>query len=175
MHFDNTGHAGILLSMLAALTAHAEVATLVLALFSVVLVVWVIRLEVKLRRLTRGQSGASLERIIRHIQEAQENEEQFRHDTKEALRNLHRRMKNAARGITTIRFDAFPGTGSAGKQSFATALLSETGDGVVFSSLHARESTRMFAKPVSKFTSEHELTDEEKRALEHAREQLSAQ
>lgn len=147
-------------------------AALTAVLFALLL--WVIRLEMRLRTLTRGKHGASLEEVISGLHREQEAEEAFRTHVKEALQNLHQRMRSAARGISTLRFDAFAGTGSAGKQSFATAVISETGDGVVFSSLHARESTRMFAKPVAQFSSEHELTNEEREALARAQKQIEA-
>lgn len=55
------------------------------------------------------------------------------------------------------------------KQSFATALLNEHGDGVVISTLYSRERTSVFAKPIKKFDSEYELTPEETQALTEAR------
>jgi hypothetical protein len=59
-----------------------------------------------------------------------------------------------------------------GNQSFATAFLNEDGDGVVISSLYSREHTSVFAKPVKKHSSEHEMSNEEKEAMEEARKNL---
>ena len=77
-------------------------------------------------------------------------------------------LSETMRGVSVVRFNALAGD-TSGKQSFAAAILSEQGDGVVLSSMHARENARMYAKPLKKFTSEHELTDEEKRAIMEAR------
>jgi hypothetical protein len=49
--------------------------------------------------------------------------------------------------------------------------LDDRGDGFVLSGLHARENTRVYAKPLHDWTSEHTLTDEEKQAIEHAQRQ----
>lgn len=44
------------------------------------------------------------------------------------------------------RYNPFTDTG--GDQSFTVALLDEKGDGLVISSLHSRENTRLYAKKV---------------------------
>ena len=69
----------------------------------------------------------------------------------------------------TVRFNPFKGTGAGGNQSFATALLNENGDGVVLSSLYSRERVSVYAKPVQKFSSEYELSGEEKQAIKSAK------
>lgn len=46
------------------------------------------------------------------------------------------------------RFNPFENTG--GDQSFAVAILDDNNNGFVISSMHAREGTRVYAKPVKK-------------------------
>ena len=142
-------------------------------LIATLLLVWVIVLEMRLRRFMRGENGANLESTIRTILGRYDEFEHFQKEMARALNTIDTRIKTAARGVGTVRFDAFSGDGSGGMQSFATALVSEDGEGVVISSLHARASTRIFAKPVRAFGSEHELTEEEQRAIEHARSRTS--
>ena len=55
--------------------------------------------------------------------------------------------------------------------SFAIAITDENQDGIVLSSLYARERMSMFAKTVKNGKPEQELSDEEARALEMARNQ----
>lgn len=131
--------------------------------------IWIVLLERRIHRLMRGKSGASLEETIGHILGQHDDFKEFQKDMAHALSVVDARLRTAARGVGTVRFDAFSGDGSGGRQSFATALLSENGDGVVISSLHARASTRIFAKPVRAFESENELTEEERSAIESAR------
>lgn len=68
-----------------------------------------------------------------------------------------------------IRFNPFADTG--GNQSFAATLLDGQGNGLVLSSLHGREGTRVYAKGVTAFTGAgFELSKEEKEVIEHARQ-----
>jgi len=70
--------------------------------------------------------------------------------------------------VCLIRFNPFNETG--GNQSFALALLSDHGDGAVISSLHSRETTRIYGKPVKDFAeSGFEFSAEEKQAVEEAK------
>ncbi len=118
----------------------------------------------KLTQLTRGKNGQSLESSILSI--LKYHDEYRREHTKalERITSLEERMRRTIRKISTVRFDPFEGSGS-GKQSFAIALLDDEGDGAVVSSLHARDSVRVFAKSISKFNSPHELSEEELRAI----------
>lgn len=50
--------------------------------------------------------------------------------------------------VELLRYNPYDDTG--GDQSFSVALLNSEGNGVVFTSLHARSGTRVFAKPVIK-------------------------
>ena len=63
----------------------------------------------------------------------------------------------------------FEGTGEGGQQSFATAFLSEEGNGVVVSSIRARDRVGIYAKPIASHASEYELTEEERAAIAKAR------
>jgi hypothetical protein len=66
-----------------------------------------------------------------------------------------------------VRFNPFKDIG--GDQSFALALLDGKNSGLVVSSLHTREGTRIYSKPVIKGESEkYPLTDEEKSAIKAA-------
>lgn len=138
-----------------------------------VLLTWITILEFRLRRFMRGENGANLEGVMRDVLGRYDEFETFQKEMARALNTIDTRVKTAARGVGTVRFDAFSGDGSGGMQSFATALVSEDGEGVVISSLHARASTRIFAKPVRAFNSEHELTEEEQKAIAIARTRTS--
>jgi len=93
----------------------------------------------------------------------------FKKEVEATFHRLGSKMETAARGIATVRFNAFGGRGEAGAQSFATAIINEKGDGVVMSGIHTRDNTRVYAKPLSSFESKHELSEEEKRAITEAK------
>ena len=82
------------------------------------------------------------------------------------LGDLEERGRGAVQRIGVVRFNPFEDTGS--NQSFALALLDGRGDGVVISSLHSRQSTRVYLKPISGGRSETALSDEEAEALRRA-------
>jgi len=70
--------------------------------------------------------------------------------------------------IGLVRFNPFKDTG--GDQSFILSLIDANDTGVVISGLYARSGTRWYAKRVIKGRAvEHELSDEEKRALKEAK------
>jgi len=70
--------------------------------------------------------------------------------------------------IGLIRFNPFKDTG--GDQSFILSLIDANDTGVVISGLYARSGTRWYAKRVIKGKAvEHELSEEEKRALKEAK------
>lgn len=62
------------------------------------------------------------------------------------LDQLTSQTKNSVSNIGLVRFNPFDDMG--GDQSFALALLDQHKSGVIITSLHTRENTRIFAKPV---------------------------
>lgn len=150
-----------------------QVAVFSLGGLIILLVIWIIVLEMRMKKLLRGKDAKSLEDTISHIIREQDEAARFRAELEQYLDTVENRVRGSLRGIKTIRFNPFKGTGEGGNQSFATAFLSEDGDGVIFSSLYTRERVSMYAKPVQKFESSYDLSTEEETALKHAKEDLS--
>jgi hypothetical protein len=70
--------------------------------------------------------------------------------------------------IGLVRFNPFKDTG--GDQSFILSLVDGNDTGVIISGLYARSGTRWYAKRIVKGKSlEHELSEEEKKALKEAK------
>jgi hypothetical protein len=82
------------------------------------------------------------------------------------IANAIRRTGSAISHVGLVRFDAFDDTG--GRQSFALALIDDEADGVILTSLHARQATRVFVKDIRGGVSDGPLSDEEERALRAA-------
>jgi HAMP domain-containing protein len=74
--------------------------------------------------------------------------------------------RRSVQHVGVVRFNPFEDTG--GQQSFALALLDGAANGVVISSLHSRQQTRVFLKSISGGTSESNLSAEETEALRRA-------
>jgi hypothetical protein len=72
----------------------------------------------------------------------------------------------ALQRFNMVRYDAFEDMG--GRLSFSAALLDDHGDGVVITSINGRTETRTYAKPIVNLKSEHNLSDEERAAIEGA-------
>ena len=70
--------------------------------------------------------------------------------------------------IGLVRYNPFAETG--GDQSFCLSLLDGLDSGLVISSLHSREATRIYAKPVKKGEAAgYNLSTEEKQAISKAK------
>ena len=147
---------------------------LIYILFAVigVLAIFLIRLELRIRKLFAGKDAKSLEDIIGQINQRQHELERFRTETEAYLADVEKRLTRSIQGVKTIRFNPFKGTGDGGDQSFAAAFVNESGDGIVLSSLYARERTAVFAKPIENNTSHYALSSEEKEVLATARASL---
>jgi len=83
-------------------------------------------------------------------------------------RGLAEGIQGAVQRVSLLRYDAFEDVG--GRLSFSCALLNERGDGVVVTSINGRQDTRVYAKPVQGGTSDHNLSEEEERAIRLAME-----
>lgn len=140
-------------------------------LIIILLIVWIIRMEIKFRRLTAGKSG-NLEESIAHLKNGQKEAEKFMNEMEKYLTGVEKRLQKSVQAVETVRFNAFDGVGA--NQSFATAFVNQHGDGVIFSSLYGRERTSVFSKPLKGHTSEHGLSDEEKQAVKKAQETRDA-
>jgi hypothetical protein len=72
----------------------------------------------------------------------------------------------ASQKISLVRFNPFGDTG--GDQSFSLAVLDAHDSGYVLTSIHGREGTRVYVKPVDLGKSKYTLSSEEQQALGQA-------
>jgi hypothetical protein len=72
----------------------------------------------------------------------------------------------ASQKISVVRFNPFGDTG--GDQSFSLAVLDAHDSGYVLSSIHGRQGTRVYVKPVDFGKSKYQLSTEEQQALTQA-------
>ena len=115
------------------------------------------------RLLTEGVEAAALPRLLeQHMEEVRRTTGQIGH-LDERYANLEKVLRGAVQHMGLVRYNPFGDTG--GDQSFSLALLNDSGDGVVISSLYARERTRVYAKPVTAARSTSHLSEEEEPAI----------
>ena len=89
------------------------------------------------------------------------------HGLRQEVSALRLEAADALRHLAVVRYDAFGDMG--GHLSWSMALLDDHGNGVLITSIHGRSDARTYAKPVSAWASDQQLSPEEEDAITHAR------
>jgi len=80
---------------------------------------------------------------------------------------LRAEVSDALRHLAVVRYDAFGDMG--GHLSWSLALLDDAGNGVVLTSIHGRSDARTYAKGVTEWSCDQQLSPEEEEAITFAR------
>jgi hypothetical protein len=80
---------------------------------------------------------------------------------------LRAEVSDALRHLSVVRYDAFGDMG--GHLSWSLALLDDAGNGVVLTSIHGRSDARTYAKGVTEWSCDQQLSPEEEEAIKFAR------
>jgi hypothetical protein len=145
----------------------AALAAMVLAALAVWLMLRIQRLERQYATLVQGTNGGSLEAVLEsHVQELRSAVLQVI-DLDVLVHQLQADARGHVQHVGLVRYNPFRDTG--GDQSFVLALANAGGDGAIITSLHMRDVTRVYAKPLAAWSSPYPFTDEEERALRQAR------
>ncbi len=147
-------------------TAALAIAVVVLVVLAVLLWRRVSELERRLASLTSAGDGRSLESTLHATLDKVAALSTGVDQLRSRATVMEAVQKRAIQRSGLVRYNPFEDTG--GNQSFAVALLDDRGDGVVVSSLHTRQNTRVYAKAISGGWSEAALSDEEAEALRMA-------
>lgn len=93
--------------------------------------------------------------------------------TKKGFGEINKRLsflENDGKGhiqkVGLVRFNPFKELG--GDQSFCLAILDGEDSGILLTGLHTRDRTRVYMKKIIKGKSDHDLSVEEKKALDNA-------
>ncbi|NCU28206.1 MAG: DUF4446 family protein [Candidatus Moranbacteria bacterium] len=132
-----------------------------------IILLWVLMIEIRLKRIFAGIKAKNLEEVLVTIGKKLNQIEQKQNEIDKHLTMVDQRLNKSIRNIETLRFNPFVEAG--GNQSFAVAFLNDDGNGVILSSLYARDRMSMFAKPIINGKSSFELTEEERSVLEKAK------
>ncbi len=117
--------------------------------------------------LTMGAEGGSMEAVLNeHMANVREALVQAATASETALR-VEQLGRSHVQHVAVLRYNPFSNTG--GDQSFVLALADHNGDGALLNSLHTRDGTRIYAKPLTSWGTMHTLTEEEEQALARAR------
>ena len=145
---------------------------IILAIITIILLVMVVSMQSKLKKFLVHIDAKNIGDSLTHVTEEVKVLQNFEKEMTVYLASVENRLRKSVRSVHTVRFNPFHGTGGGGNQSFATAFLNEQGDGVVLSSLYSREHVSIYSKPIKSYGSEHELSTEEKEAIDSARDGL---
>jgi hypothetical protein len=114
-----------------------------------------------------GTSGGNLEAMLTdHVSRTRDTAARVEQLARQ-VGQLERAGRLCLQHVAILRYNPFRDTGS--DQSFAIVLADADGSGIVLSSLHARDATRVYAKPLQAWESAYSLADEEKDAIARAR------
>lgn len=148
---------------LALAVPYLAAAGFVLALLALVLLLLLRR---RFMRLALGRNG-SIEESVAVLARDSKDFKEFRRELEKYLKLAENRLRGSVQGIGVVRFNPFV-SGQGGNQSFCCAFIDERGNGVVFSTLYARDRVGVYAKPVEAGASSFELSEEEQEAIAKA-------
>jgi hypothetical protein len=125
------------------------------------------KVEARYRALTAGTGGGNLEAVLTdHVAQVRDATGRVS-ELDESTRRLERASRSHLQRVGFLRFNPFRDAG--GDQSFVAALTDQDGNGVLISSLHSRDVTRVYGKPLAGWQSPYQLTEEEQQAIQKAK------
>ena len=140
---------------------------IILALAGLSYWIWSIQQRIS-RSLGGGKDNleASLERYYTQVKELAGDQQEL----KSKLQQLQVQASIASQKISVVRFNPFGDTG--GDQSFSLAVLDAQDSGYVITSIHGRQGTRVYIKPIDYGRSKYKLSAEEQQALKQAAQRI---
>lgn len=126
-------------------------------------------LHLRVSKIFRSANAPDIERLLKLHTKTIEDLLRFKAESTLEAQKLSERIKRKVASVETLRFNPFPGEGVGGNQSFSAVFADEEGDGNIITSMHLRERTNVFTKPIKNWQSEYELTKEEAQVLENSK------
>lgn len=147
---------------------------LILFVVTALLIVWIafltlytVRLSAHYNSLVKDTNKRTLQTILEGLLKDMQTTKKDIEMLKERCDTIMQEGQFHIQKIGLLRFNPFKDTG--GDQSFILALLDGKDTGVVISGLYSRAGTRWYAKKIKEGKGvEHELSEEEKRAIKEA-------
>ena len=118
-------------------------------------------------------SNTNKKRIEEILEELLEKNKKFSLQIDKLSKSLNETMshsKLALRKVGLVSYNPFERMG--GEQSFAIALLDSDENGIILTSMHSKDGTRVYAKNIKKGESSQQLSQEEEKALQQAKQKI---
>lgn len=145
-----------------------------IALVVIILLMWLSVLGSRLKKLRKqyvavmGNTGVTnIEDVVIEMKNMLQSQKEQIDSLQNQLRAVQQDMPKMKSKLGIIRYNAFSDGGS--DLSFSLAIVNEEKDGAVFSGLHSRDNTYVYAKPLEKGESNYTLTPEERKAIDTAK------
>ena len=139
------------------------VSLVIIAVWLLAVTILFIRSERRFVRLTKGISRKDLRTILESLRKNNRLSNKEIEKVKQSLTATQGQAKLHLQNIGFLRYNPFSDTG--GDQSFCLSLLDDNGSGVVISSLHSRDQTRIYAKRIKAGKSPGYTLSKEERAV----------
>lgn len=136
----------------------------ILAFVVIILIIWIAFMERRFKKFFAGTKAKNLEDVMLKLDQQMTELKDMQIKINKHLVVVDSRLDKSIRNVETVRFNPFEDAGS--NQSFAMSFLNDEGNGVIMSSLYARDRMSIFAKPITNGKSDFELSTEEKKVLE---------
>jgi len=114
-------------------------------------------------KLTKGVEVTDLKKILENVLDAQHQNKKEITEAFKKIGALEEDGKLHIQKVGLVRFNPFTELG--GDHSFSIAFLDAESSGIIITSLHTRDRTRVYMKDVKKGKSSFELSTEEKKAV----------
>lgn len=148
--------------------------TVGLALCIIILFIWISVIGGRLKKLRKqytevmGHTGVTnLEDVIVQLREEVAVQRQAASLVQSKQQEVQTILQQQKGKVGILRYNAFAEKGS--DLSFSIAIVNEEKDGAVITSIHSRETSYVYAKPLTKGHSSYRLTPEELKVIAEAK------
>ena len=139
---------------------------IVFGIWLLIISIFLFRIIALFNKLTKGVEVTDLKKVLEKVLAEGEVTSKKIDEIVKRIDYLEEDGKLHVQRVGLVRFNPFKELG--GDHSFSLAILDAQDSGIVITSLHTRDRTRVYMKDIVKGKSGTELSAEEKRALSNA-------
>jgi hypothetical protein len=139
---------------------------LIFGIWLLIISIFLFRIVALFNKLTKGVEVTDLKKVLEKVLAEGEVTSKKIDEIVKRINYLEEDGKLHVQRVGLVRFNPFKELG--GDHSFSLAILDAQDSGIVITSLHTRDRTRVYMKDIMKGKSDTELSAEEKRALSNA-------
>lgn len=150
-----------------------DLITILFGVFALVTCGWLVFLTLKYRAILKKaemlfstEKQGNVSKVIEEYLANVKSVEDHCFDLDKETKRIRKMAEAGLQRVGYIRYNPFGNVG--GDQSFSLCLMDKNESGFVITSIHSREGTRVYFKPLDKAKSDYNLSEEEKKAIEIA-------